>query len=161
MPSAMIKLSLSVTLSWQHRHKEFDEGEQQFQRLRQEVAGLMSQSTPRVEQSVPNRDPELAVRLSQLEEGMKAQQRAMKQLKKDNAEDAKEVKQYLDQVHDLSHYNPRGSWILDPRAGCRRNDKIVKGSSKRRLESRRRGQWLLQGGRDCLHWRPRGENGHG
>ena len=41
------------------------------------------------------------MRLSQLEEGMKIQQRAMKQLKKDNAEDAKEVKQYLDQVHDL------------------------------------------------------------
>ena len=32
---------------------------------------------------------------------MKTQQRAMKQLRKDNAEDAKEVKQYLDQVHDL------------------------------------------------------------
>ena len=81
--------------------QRIDEGEQQLRRLRQEVAGLTSQSTPRVEQSVPNRDPELAVRLSQLEEGMKAQQRAMMQLKKDNAEDAKEVKQYLDQVHDL------------------------------------------------------------
>ena len=81
--------------------QKIDEGEQQLRHLRQEVAALTSQSTPQVEQNVPNRDPELAVRLSQLEEGMKAHQRAMKQLKKDNAEDAKEVKQYLDQVHDL------------------------------------------------------------
>ena len=88
--------------------QRIDEGEQQLRCLRQEVTGLSSQSTPRVEQSIPNRDPELAVRLSQLEDGMKAQQRMMKQLKKDNAEDAKEVKQYLDQVHDL-HHHPRGS----------------------------------------------------
>ena len=81
--------------------QRIDESEQHLRRLQQEVAGLTCQSTPRAEQSIPNRDPELAIRLSQLEEGMKTQQRAMKQLKKDNAEDAKEVKQYLDQVHDL------------------------------------------------------------
>ena len=81
--------------------QRIDEGQQHLRRLQQEVTELTGQSTPRVEQSVPNRDPELAIRLSQLEEGMKAQQKAMKQLVKDNAEDAKDVKQYLDQVHDL------------------------------------------------------------
>ena len=81
--------------------QRLDESEQHLRRLQQEVAGLTGESTPRVEQGIPNRDPELAIRLSQLEEGLKTQQRAMKQLKRDNAEDAKEVKQYLDQVHDL------------------------------------------------------------
>ena len=81
--------------------QQIDDGQQHLRRLQHEVAELNGQSTPRVEQNVPNRDPELAIRLSQLEEGMKAQQRAMKQLVKDNAEDAKGVKQYLDQVHDL------------------------------------------------------------
>ena len=81
--------------------QRIDEGQQHLRRLQQEVTELIGQSTPRAEQSVPNRDPELAIRLSQLEEGMKAQQKAMKQLVKDNAEDAKDVKQYLDQVHDL------------------------------------------------------------
>ena len=72
------------------------------ERLRKEVADLTSQTIPRVEdRNIPNRDPELAVRLSQLEEGMKTQHRALRQLQQDNVEDAKEVKQYLDQVHDL------------------------------------------------------------
>ena len=53
------------------------------------------------EGNVPNRDPELAVRLSQLEEGLRAQQRVVKQMQKDSVDDAKEVKQYLDQIHDL------------------------------------------------------------
>ena len=79
--------------------ERIDEGELQ---LSEEVAALSSQSVPRVDEgNAPNRDPELAVRLSQLEEGMRAQQRALKQIQKDNVEDAKEVKQYLDQVHDL------------------------------------------------------------
>ena len=81
--------------------QRIDDGQQHLRRLQHEVTELIGQSTPRVEQSVPNRDPELAIRLSQLEEGMKAQQKAMKQIVKDNAEDAKDVKQYLDQVHDL------------------------------------------------------------
>ena len=81
--------------------QRIDESEQQLRRLQQEVTDLTSRSTPRAEHSVPNRDPELAVRLSQLEEGMKTQQRTMKQLIRDNVEDAKEVKLYLDQVHDL------------------------------------------------------------
>ena len=59
-------------------------------------------------------DPELAVRLSQLEEGMRAQQRALKQIQKDNVEDAKEVKQYLDQVHDLTDRHPPGSRAINP-----------------------------------------------
>ena len=81
--------------------QRIDEGQHHLRRLQQEVTALQGQSTPRVEHSVPNRDPELAVRLSQLEEGLKTQQRAMKQLQKDNVADAKEVKEYLDQVHDL------------------------------------------------------------
>ena len=81
--------------------QRIEDGQQHLRRLQQEVTELIGQSTPRVEQNVPNRDPELAIRLSQLEEGMKAQQRTMKQMVKDNAEDAKDVKQYLDQVHDL------------------------------------------------------------
>ena len=81
--------------------QRIDESEQHLRRLQQEVTDLTSRSTPRAEHSVPNRDPELAVRLSQLEEGMKTQQRTMKQLIRDNVEDAKEVKLYLDQVHDL------------------------------------------------------------
>ena len=81
--------------------QRIEDGHQHLRRLQQEVSELSGQSTPRVEQNVPNRDPELAIRLSQLEEGMKAQQRTMKQIVKDNAEDAKDVKQYLDQVHDL------------------------------------------------------------
>ena len=57
-----------------------DEGEQQLRRLRKEVAELTSQTTPRVEDhNIPNGDPELAIRLSQLEEGMKTQQRALRQ----------------------------------------------------------------------------------
>ena len=82
--------------------ERIDEGEHQLRRLRKEVADLSSQSVPRMEEgNVPNRDPELAVCLSQLKEGMRAQQRALRQIQKDNTEDAKEVKQYLDQVHDL------------------------------------------------------------
>ena len=57
--------------------RRIEEGEQQLRRLRKEMAELTSQNAPRVEDNiVPNRDPELAVRLSQLEEGMKNQQRA-------------------------------------------------------------------------------------
>ena len=81
--------------------QRIEDGQQHLRRLQQEVTELVGQSPPRVEQNVPNRDPELAIRLSQLEEGMKAQQKTMKQIVKDNAEDAKDVKQYLDQVHDL------------------------------------------------------------
>ena len=82
--------------------ERIDEGELQLRRLREEVAALSSQSAPRMDESqVPNRDPELAVRLSQLEEGLRAQQRVVKQMQKDSVEDAKEVKQYLDQIHDL------------------------------------------------------------
>ena len=81
--------------------QRIEDGQQHLRRLQQEVTELIGQSTPRVEQNVPNRDPELAIRLSQLEEGMKAQQKTMKQIVKDNAEDAQDVKQYLDQVHDL------------------------------------------------------------
>ena len=78
------------------------EGEIQLRRLREEVAALSSQSVSRMDEgNVPNRDPELAVRLSQLEEGLRAQQRVLKQMQKDCVEDAKEVKQYLDQIHDL------------------------------------------------------------
>ena len=81
--------------------QQIDEGQQHLRRLQQELTALQGQSAPRVENQVPNRDPELAVRLSQLEEGLKTQQKSMKQFVKDNAEDAKDVKQYLDQVHDL------------------------------------------------------------
>ena len=81
--------------------QRIDYGQQHLRRLQREVSELTGQSTPRAEQRVQNRDPELAIRLSQLEEDMKAQQKIMKQLVKDNAEDAKDVKQYLDQVHDL------------------------------------------------------------
>ena len=62
-----------------------EEGEQQLRRLRKEMAELTSQNAPRVEDNVvPNRDPELAIRLSQLEEGMKNQQRALRQLQQDS-----------------------------------------------------------------------------
>ena len=82
--------------------ERISEGERQLRLLREEVDALPRQAVPRRDEGeVPNRDPELAVRLSQLEEGMKAQQRALKQIQKDSVEDAKEVKQYLDQVHDL------------------------------------------------------------
>ena len=78
------------------------EGELQLRRIREEVAAMASQSIPRMDESnVPNRGPELAVRLSQLEEGLRAQQRVVKQMQKDSVHDAKEVKQYLDQIHDL------------------------------------------------------------
>ena len=78
------------------------EGELQLRRIREEVAAMASQSVPRKDESnVPNRGPELAVRLSQLEEGLRAQQRVLKQMQKDSVDDAKEVKQYLDQIHDL------------------------------------------------------------
>ena len=81
--------------------QRIEESDRHLRRIQQEVEALTRQSTPRVEQNAPNRDPELAIRLSQLEEGLKTQQKAMKQLQKDNVEDAKEVKEYLDQVHDL------------------------------------------------------------
>ena len=82
--------------------ERIDEGELQLRRLREEVAALFSQSVPQMDEgNVPNRDPELAVRLSQLEEGLRTQQRVLRQIQKDSVEDAKEVKQYLDQVHDL------------------------------------------------------------
>ena len=82
--------------------ERIDEGERQLRQLREEMAALPRHSVPRMDEgNVPNRDPELAVRLSQLEEGLKTHQRALKQFQKDSFEDAKEVKQYLDQVHDL------------------------------------------------------------
>ena len=73
--------------------ERISEGELQLRRLREEVAALSSRSGD--EGNVPNRDPELAVRLSQLEEGLRAQQRVVKQMQKDSVDDAKEVKQYL------------------------------------------------------------------
>ena len=53
------------------------------------------------EGSTSNRDPELAIRLSQLEDGLKSQQRAFEQLQEDNIEDARSIKRYLDQVHEM------------------------------------------------------------
>ena len=108
--------------------QRIEDGHQHLRRLQQEVTELSGQSTPRVEQNVPNRDPELAIRLSQLEEGMKAQQRTMKQIVKDNAEDAKDVKQYLDQVHDLLTTTLETVSATTPERGYWRNDEIVRGS---------------------------------
>ena len=83
--------------------ERIDEGERQLRQLREEMAALPRHSVPRVDEgNVPNRDPELAVRLSHLEEGMTAHQRALKQFQQDSFEDAKQVKQYLDQVHELA-----------------------------------------------------------
>ena len=77
-------------------------GERRMARLQDEVVGLTGQHEPRAgEDRVPNRDPELAIRLSQLEDGLKSQQKALAQLREDSTEDARSIKQYLDQVHDL------------------------------------------------------------
>ena len=84
------------------QERKIEEGEQQLRRLRREMAELSSQNTPRAEDSiVPSQDPELAIRLSQLVEGMKDQKRALEQLQEDSIEDARSIKRYLDQVHDL------------------------------------------------------------
>ena len=51
-------------------------GERRMARLQDEVVGLTGQHEPRAgEDRVPNRDPELAVRHSQLEDGLKSQQK--------------------------------------------------------------------------------------
>ena len=77
-------------------------GERRMIRLQEEVAGLVGRHDPCAgEECVPNRDPELAIRLSQLEDGLESHQRALAQLREDNTEDARSIKQYLDQVHDL------------------------------------------------------------
>ena len=84
------------------QERKIDESEQQLRRLQREVGELSNQNTPRAENSVvPNRDPELAIRLSQLEEGLRNQKRALEQLQEDSVEDARSIKRYLDQVHDL------------------------------------------------------------
>ena len=71
-------------------------------RLQEEVVELSHRRGPRVgEESASNRDPELAIRLSQLEDGLKSQQRAFEQLQEDTVEDARSIKGYLDQVHDM------------------------------------------------------------
>ena len=77
-------------------------GERRMARLQEEVVGLIGQHEPRAgKERVPNRDPALAIRLSQLEDGLKNQQRALAQLREDTTEDARSIKHYLDQVHDL------------------------------------------------------------
>ena len=111
--------------------ERIDEGEHQLRRFRKEVADLSSQSVPRVDEGhVPNRDPELAVRLSQLEDGMKAQQRALRQIQKDNAEDAKEVKQYLDQVHDLATATLQAVELSTPERARRESTRLTKVARK-------------------------------
>ena len=108
-----------------------DEGEQQLKSLQKEVAELRSQLTPRVEDSnVPNRDPELAIRLSRLEEGMKAQQRALRQLQQDTVEDAKTVKQYLDQVHDMMTATLQTAESLTPERAKPESTRLTKVARK-------------------------------
>ena len=72
------------------QERKIEEGEQQLGRLRREMTELSRQNHPRAgDGTVPNRDPELAIRLSQLEEGMIKRGRWS-------------IKHYLsDQVHDM------------------------------------------------------------
>ena len=84
------------------QERRIKDGESQLRRLQEEVVELSSWRGLRVaEESASNRDPELAIRLSQLEDGLKSQQRALEQLREDNVEDARAIERYLDQVHDL------------------------------------------------------------
>ena len=106
--------------------------------LQKEVAELRSQLTPRVEDSnVPNRDPELAIRLPRLEEGMKAQQRALRQLQQDTVEDAKTVKQYLDQVHDMMTATLQATESLTPERAKPESTRLTKVAAEGRPSSRR------------------------
>ena len=84
------------------QEKKIHDGEVRLRRLQGEVAELTRQRDLRVSGKASSSvDPELAVRLTQLEEGFRNQQRAFEQLQEDNVEDARSIKRCLDQVREM------------------------------------------------------------
>ena len=78
------------------------DGEVHFRHLQGEVAEVTRHRDLRASgEASSSVNPELAVRVAQLKEGLRCQQRAFKQLQEDNVEDARSIKRYLDQVHEM------------------------------------------------------------
>ena len=73
-----------------------------MRRLQGGIAELTRLQNLRVKEEPPSSgSPEVTRRLVQLEEGLRNQQRAYDQLREDNVEDARSIKGYLDQVHEM------------------------------------------------------------
>ena len=73
-----------------------------MRRLQEEITEVTRMQNLRVKEEAPSSaSPEVTQRLIQLEDELRNQQRAHDRLREDNVEDARAIKGYLDQVHEM------------------------------------------------------------
>ena len=131
--------------------RRIQDGEVQLRHLQGEVAELSQRQTPQVgEGSSSNRGPELAIRLAQLEDGLKSQQRAFEQFQEDSVEDARSVKRYLDQVHEMVTSFLQREQDPPPPTPERTRPEATRLTAAGRFKGGSPRLRLLSGRRDCL-----------